>query len=487
MFSKEYLNFALQLLTHWELVGKWTRENQKESSIWGRSGSCDQASERTSRSPSGGSQAPPQRRNPEVPRVQVRLGLVGLGSPESVDSGAADSPTREEACPTKPATPAVRPSDPARSPETTVPAAKAVEPLHPAPKTGQPQRRTTSHRQPEKQAPPPPTSGTVPAAECERRSSSGGDHPAREPAELRGDGRGGRLSQGEQIRRGPPRLWDLETVTGESAGSDGEVPRSERIAGVPTREVKADCIGKLVTVIGIVTRCTKVKPMMMVATYTCDRLTPGIYGHLEVKKAQLFLLVGLSMPARDPDRMSLIRGYNALCKRKVPVILPELSDTQNTSDKIFPLTRELVGASETVKISDVKKRCTTKLGQEDACIEDPSVQGEYSIEPGTNVRRVDGPPRRQVDDLNPTIIDEFLPVGLLQRDRPVPSLGRADVFVVGQKHGQLIDSHALAAGRWKTVPLSVAEVLFLQLTLVIAGCCVGSLLLESLALDGRIV
>ncbi|KAL9699020.1 hypothetical protein quinque_002461 [Culex quinquefasciatus] len=68
--------------------------------------------------------------------------------------------------------------------------------------------------------------------------------------------------------------------------------------------------------------------------------------------------------------MSLIRGYNALCKRKVPVIPPELSDTQNTSDKIFPLTRELVGASETVKISDVKKRCTTKLGQEDACIEE---------------------------------------------------------------------------------------------------------------------
>ncbi|EDS38115.1 conserved hypothetical protein [Culex quinquefasciatus] len=203
----------------------------------------------------------------------------------------------------------------------------------------------------------------------------------------------------------------------------------------------------------------------------------------------------------NPDRMSLIRGYNALCKRKVPVIPPELSDCQRFGgppsvgniqglaepNRIFPLTRELVGASETVKISDVKKRCTTKLGQEDACIEDPSVQGEYSIEPGTNVRRVDGPPRRQVDDLNPTIIDEFLPVGLLQRDRPVPSLGRADVFVVGQKHGQLIDSHALAAGRWKTVPLGVAEVLILQLSLVIAGCCVGSLLLESLALDGRIV
>ncbi|KAL4220076.1 Mcm2-7 hexameric complex component [Mactra antiquata] len=36
------------------------------------------------------------------------------------------------------------------------------------------------------------------------------------------------------------------------------------------REVKADCIGKLVSVKGIVTRATEVKPMMVVATYTCD-------------------------------------------------------------------------------------------------------------------------------------------------------------------------------------------------------------------------
>lgn len=36
------------------------------------------------------------------------------------------------------------------------------------------------------------------------------------------------------------------------------------------REVKANCIGKLVQVKGIVTRTTEVKPMMVVATYTCD-------------------------------------------------------------------------------------------------------------------------------------------------------------------------------------------------------------------------
>ncbi|XP_017483153.1 PREDICTED: DNA replication licensing factor Mcm7 [Rhagoletis zephyria] len=43
------------------------------------------------------------------------------------------------------------------------------------------------------------------------------------------------------------------------------------------REVKAEHIGKLVTVRGIVTRCTEVKPMMVVATYTCDRCGSETY------------------------------------------------------------------------------------------------------------------------------------------------------------------------------------------------------------------
>lgn len=46
---------------------------------------------------------------------------------------------------------------------------------------------------------------------------------------------------------------------------------------VPIREVKAHNIGKLVTVRGIVTRCTEVKPMMTVATYTCDRCGAETY------------------------------------------------------------------------------------------------------------------------------------------------------------------------------------------------------------------
>ncbi|XP_049887432.1 DNA replication licensing factor Mcm7 [Pectinophora gossypiella] len=39
---------------------------------------------------------------------------------------------------------------------------------------------------------------------------------------------------------------------------------------MPIREVKAEHIGKLVTVRGIVTRCTDVKPLLVVATYSCS-------------------------------------------------------------------------------------------------------------------------------------------------------------------------------------------------------------------------
>ena len=47
--------------------------------------------------------------------------------------------------------------------------------------------------------------------------------------------------------------------------------------GLSVRDVKADRIGKLVNVRGIVTRCTEVKPMMTVATYTCDQCGAETY------------------------------------------------------------------------------------------------------------------------------------------------------------------------------------------------------------------
>lgn len=46
---------------------------------------------------------------------------------------------------------------------------------------------------------------------------------------------------------------------------------------IPIRNVKAEHIGKLVTVKGIVTRGTEVKPMMKVATYTCDQCGSETY------------------------------------------------------------------------------------------------------------------------------------------------------------------------------------------------------------------
>ncbi|XP_067014629.2 DNA replication licensing factor Mcm7 [Anabrus simplex] len=46
---------------------------------------------------------------------------------------------------------------------------------------------------------------------------------------------------------------------------------------VPIRDVKAEHIGHLVTVRGIVTRCTEVKPLMCVATYSCDQCGAETY------------------------------------------------------------------------------------------------------------------------------------------------------------------------------------------------------------------
>ncbi|NXN22772.1 MCM7 factor, partial [Nycticryphes semicollaris] len=53
-------------------------------------------------------------------------------------------------------------------------------------------------------------------------------------------------------------------------------PRSTAKARV-VRDVKANCIGKLVTVRGVVTRVTEVKPMMVVATYSCDQCGAETY------------------------------------------------------------------------------------------------------------------------------------------------------------------------------------------------------------------
>lgn len=51
----------------------------------------------------------------------------------------------------------------------------------------------------------------------------------------------------------------------------------QQTKAISIREVRAENIGKLVTVRGIVTRSTEVKPMMSVATYSCDRCGAETY------------------------------------------------------------------------------------------------------------------------------------------------------------------------------------------------------------------
>lgn len=46
---------------------------------------------------------------------------------------------------------------------------------------------------------------------------------------------------------------------------------------VSVRQIKARSIGKLINVKGVVTRVTEVKPMLQVATYTCDRCGAETY------------------------------------------------------------------------------------------------------------------------------------------------------------------------------------------------------------------
>lgn len=50
-----------------------------------------------------------------------------------------------------------------------------------------------------------------------------------------------------------------------------------RTRPLSVRAVTAASIGKLVTVRGIVTRTTEVKPVMVVATYTCDQCGAETY------------------------------------------------------------------------------------------------------------------------------------------------------------------------------------------------------------------
>lgn len=70
-----------------------------------------------------------------------------------------------------------------------------------------------------------------------------------------------------------PRLLVMTTFSLSELYFQGPSSNKPRVI----REVRADSVGKLVTVRGIVTRVSEVKPRMVVATYTCDQCGAETY------------------------------------------------------------------------------------------------------------------------------------------------------------------------------------------------------------------
>lgn len=94
-----------------------------------------------------------------------------------------------------------------------------------------------------------------------------------------------RVNQAGEIETGPTQTVDSNRMGGQGrqfVDIDGKYPpdlirraeiyfKPSTFEAFPIREVKAELIGKLVTVRGIVTRATDVKPKITIATYTCDQ------------------------------------------------------------------------------------------------------------------------------------------------------------------------------------------------------------------------
>lgn len=85
---------------------------------------------------------------------------------------------------------------------------------------------------------------------------------------LRGGGQQQQQEQRPSANQFPPELMRRYEVAFK-LNSD--------IKSLPVRHVKAECIGRLVNIRGIVTRATEVKPMLQVATYTCDQCGAETY------------------------------------------------------------------------------------------------------------------------------------------------------------------------------------------------------------------
>ena len=90
------------------------------------------------------------------------------------------------------------------------------------------------------------------------------------------------------------------------------------------RDIKAERIGKLVQVRGIVTRSTEVKPMMTVATYTCDQCGAETYQPVSPVVfifIQYFLFLSQLINVFVDIQYTLIIDHMILCDSKLPLLL----------------------------------------------------------------------------------------------------------------------------------------------------------------------
>jgi len=107
-------------------------------------------------------------------------------------------------------------------------------------------------------------------------------------------------------------------------------PRAESDV-VQVRDIRADCIGSLIKFKGIVIRCTEVKPMMQVATYTCDQCGVETYQTLRgTSFLPLTSCVGEDCRVnRSGGRLSLITRGSKFTKFQ-EMKIQELSDAVPT-------------------------------------------------------------------------------------------------------------------------------------------------------------